>query len=51
MSKLRAKIALAIPTKYRHLFHKVECILGLHRKVISQVSDVNFCLICEKELA
>ena len=51
MSKLRAKIALAIPRKYRHLFHKVECALGLHRKVISQVSNATFCLICEKKLA
>jgi len=51
MIRTREKIALAIPTKYRHLFHKVECALGLHRKVISQVSERVFCLLCEKDLS
>ena len=47
MSKLRAKIALAIPRKYRHLFHKVECALGMHRKVFSQELQREFCILCE----
>jgi len=50
MSKLRAKIALAIPMKYRHLYHKLECALGLHIKVKSAHQNRIFCLICEKKL-